>query len=97
MQRAEIEAVVVVVLTEQRRVHALDIEGAVQKAVVGVLDSFGIDENDQKELRADFLHLRRWRMSVEQAQSYTFKAVITAIVGGFLGAIWLGVKAWLGK
>jgi len=34
---------------------------------------------------------------VEQAQSYTFKAVITAIVGGFLGAIWLGVKAWLGK
>src|SRR6266480_7371175 len=38
------------------------------------------------ELRADFQHLRRWRKSVEQAQSYTFKAVITIIVTGFVGA-----------
>jgi phage terminase large subunit len=30
-------------------------------------------------------------------QSYTFKAVITIIVAGFLGAIWLGAKAMLGK
>jgi hypothetical protein len=49
------------------------------------------------ELRADFQHLRRWRRSVEQAQSYTFKAVITIIVAGFVGAVWLGIKAMLGK
>ena len=49
------------------------------------------------ELRADFQHLRRWRKSVEQAQSYTFKAVITIIVSGFVGAVWLGVKVMLGK
>ena len=30
-------------------------------------------------------------------QSYTFKAVITIIVSGFVGAIWLGVKVMLGK
>ena len=30
-------------------------------------------------------------------QSYTFKAVITIIVSGFVGAVWLGVKAMLGK
>ena len=30
-------------------------------------------------------------------QSYTFKAVITVIVSGFVGAVWLGVKATLGK
>jgi phage terminase large subunit len=30
-------------------------------------------------------------------QSYTFKAVITSIVTGFVGAVWLGVKAMLGK
>jgi PBSX family phage terminase large subunit len=50
-----------------------------------------------QELRADFQHLRRWRKSVEQAQSYTFKAVITVIVTGFVGAVWLGVKVMLGK
>ncbi|MBR1363364.1 hypothetical protein [Bradyrhizobium ottawaense] len=49
------------------------------------------------EIRADFQHLRRWRMSVEQAQSYTFKAVITVIATGLMGAVWLGVKVVLGK
>jgi hypothetical protein len=49
------------------------------------------------ELRADFQHLRRWRKSVEQAQSYTFKAVITIIVSGLVGAVWLGLKVMLGK
>jgi hypothetical protein len=48
-------------------------------------------------LRADLQHLRRWRRSVEQAQSYTFKAVITVLVTGLVGAAWLGFKAMLGK
>jgi len=30
-------------------------------------------------------------------QGYTFKAVITMIVTGFVGAVWLGIKATLGK
>ncbi len=30
-------------------------------------------------------------------QGYTFKAVITIIVSGFVGAVWLGVKVMLGK
>jgi hypothetical protein len=49
------------------------------------------------QVRADFQHLRRWRKSVEQAQSYTFKAVITVIATGFVGAVWLGIKVTLGK
>src|ERR1700730_7690416 len=49
------------------------------------------------ELRADSQHLRRWRRSVEQAQSHTFKAVITVIVTGLVGAVWLGIKVMIGK
>lgn len=30
-------------------------------------------------------------------QGYTFKAMITVIVTGFVGAVWLGVKVMLGK
>ena len=30
-------------------------------------------------------------------QGYTFKAVITVIVTGFVGAVWLGIKVMLGK
>ena len=30
-------------------------------------------------------------------EDYTFKAVITVIVTGFVGAVWLGIKVMLGK
>jgi len=30
-------------------------------------------------------------------QGYTFKAVITVIVAGLVGAVWLGIKVMLGK
>jgi hypothetical protein len=75
-------------------------EAAVQRAIAGLLVSFGIDAADQKErteLRANFIHLRRRRKSVEQAQSYTVTAVITVAIGGVLGALWLGFKTMLGK
>jgi len=97
LQAADVRAIVVETLAEQQRLRHDDIDAVVLKTVATTLTSFGIDEEDRKELRADFQHLRRWRRSVEQAQSYTFKAVITVIVTGFVGAVWLGVKATLGR
>ncbi len=47
------------------------------------------------QLRRDFEHLRKWRKSVEQAQSITFRIVVTTIVTGLVGAAWLGFKAAL--
>jgi hypothetical protein len=93
----DIRAIVVETLAEQQRIHASDIDAVVVRAIATVLTSFGIEDEDRRELRADFQHLRRWRKSVEQAQSYTFKAVITIIVAGFVGAVWLGIKVMLGK
>jgi hypothetical protein len=84
-------------LAEQHRLQQDSVDAIVLKAVASVLASFGIEDDDRKELRADFQHLRRWRKSVEQAQSYTFKAVITVIATGLMGAVWLGVKVVLGK
>lgn len=97
MRDEEIRAVVAETLAEQQRLHQNDIDAVVLRTIGSILTSFGIDEEDRKELRADFQHLRRWRKSVEQAQSYTFKAVITIIVTGFVGAVWLGIKVMLGK
>nr|WP_249137546.1 hypothetical protein [Bradyrhizobium canariense] len=84
-------------MAEQHRLQQASIDAIVLKTVASVLASFGIEDDDRKELRADFQHLRRWRTSVEQAQSYTFKAVITVIATGLMGAVWLGVKVVLGK
>lgn len=74
-----------------------EIEEIVSQAVITTLNRIGIDEGDHKELKEDFAHLRKWRRSVEQAQTYTFKVVITTIVGGFLGALWLGIQTMLHK
>ena len=93
----EIKAIVAETLAEQHRLQQESIDTIVLKAVATVLASFGIEDDDRKELRADFQHLRRWRKSVEQAQSYTVKAVITVLATGLMGAVWLGVKVVLGK
>ena len=93
----EIRAIVAETLAEQNRLQQANIDAIVLRTVASVLASFGIEDDDRKELRADFQHLRRWRTSVEQAQSYTFKAVITVIATGLMGAVWLGVKVVLGK
>ncbi len=93
----DIRAIVAETLAEQQRLHRDEIDAIVSRTIVAILTSFGIEEEDRREIRADFEHLRRWRKSVEQAQSYTFKAVITVIVTGVVGAIWLGVKVMLSK
>jgi hypothetical protein len=92
-----IRAIVAETLAEQQRRRHDDINAVVLKTVATILTSFGIEEEDRRELRADFQHLRRWRKNVEQAQSSTFKAVITIIVTGLVGAVWLGIKVMLGK
>jgi len=97
LRHEDVRTIVVETLTEQQRLQHDHIDAVVSRAIATTLTSFGIEEEDRKDVRADLQHLRRWRKSVEQAQSYTFKAVITVIVAGLVGAIWLGIKVLLGK
>ncbi len=89
----EIRAIVAAVLAEQQGQS----KALAEEAAAAVLRAFGLDDEDHRELRADFQHLRRWRRSVEQAQSLTFKAIVGTIATGLLAAIWMGLKALLGK
>jgi hypothetical protein len=97
MRDEDIRAVVVETLAEQQKLHTDDIDAVISRTIATILTSFGIEEEDRKEIRADFVHLRKWRKSVEQAQTYTFKAIVTVIATGIVGAVWMGVKAMLGK
>lgn len=93
----EVRSIVSEVLAEQKRLHEDDLDDVVLRTLTTLLTTFGMEEQDRIEMRADLAHLRRWRKSVEQAQGLTFKVVLTAIVSGVLGALWLGLKALLGK
>ncbi len=93
----DVRTIVTETLAEQKRIQNDEVDAIVLKTIATVLTSFGINEDDRRELRADLSHLRRWRKSVEKAQDYTFRAIITVIVTGLLGALWLGIKAAFGK
>lgn len=97
MQAHEVKDIVAEVLAEQKRLHNAEADEVVLRTIATILTSFGIEEEDRVELRADFIHLRRWRKSVEQAQGYGLKAIVTVIVGGVIGAFWLGFKTMVGK
>lgn len=97
MQEQDIKKVVAEVLAEQQRLHNDDIDAVVLKTIATILTSFGIEEEDRKELRSDFQHLRKWRKGVEQVERVGWGAVITVIVTGTLGALWVGIKAMVGK
>ena len=97
MRCEEIRAIVIEALAEQQKLYHSDIDAVALRTITTVLTSFGIEEEDRRELRADFQQLRRWRKSIEQAQGYTFKAIITVIITGFVGAVWLGLKVILGE
>lgn len=97
MHENEVRTVVAEVLAEQKRLHNNDVDEVVLRTIATILTSFGIEEEDRVEIRADFVHLRKWRKSTEAAQGLAFKVIITALVTGIAGAIWLGLKAMLGK
>ncbi len=97
MTESEVRQVVQAVLDAEKEKRASEVDDVALKTMAVILSAFGIEDEDRKEIRADFIHLRKWRKSVEQAQSYTFKAVITVIATGFAGAVWMGIKAAVGK
>jgi len=92
-----LRTIVLDLIAEQRKLHRDDLEAIALKAMATTLTSFGIHDDDRKEFRADMEHLRRWRRSAEQIQTYVFRVVIAVIVTGFVGAAWLGIKVMFGK
>ena len=52
---------------------------------------------DPLEMQRDMAHLRKWRTSIDAAQSTSFKVIVATLISGFLGIIWLGVSTFLGK
>lgn len=97
MQAGDVKAIVAEVLAEQQRMHADTIDDVVLKTVVNLLTSFGFEEDERKELKKDFVHLRRSRISTEALQGLTFKVIVGTVVSGALTALWFGFKAMLGK
>lgn len=73
-----------------------EVETIVQKTTLETLGALGFDVEDaegRRELRADLLHLRRWRTVVDRTSSRALLTAVTLVVTGVLGWVWLAVSS----
>lgn len=68
-----------------------------ETAMTELLGKLGIDAENFRECQADFAHLRKQRKAYEQVTTVTTRVVITALVTGFLAALWMGIKDFVHK
>ena len=97
MTREEIREIVHQVLLEDRMSNSDQVDAAMLKTVSAILTSFGIHDDERKDIAEDFRYLRRWRLGAERVQGIGLTAIITMLVGGVVSALVLGVKAMIGK
>jgi hypothetical protein len=74
-----------------------EIEDIVKRATLETLAALGFDTSKPLDLQADMAHLRKWRKSVEQIERVGWGAIVTTLIGGGLGALWLGFKDLIQK
>ncbi len=74
-----------------------ELKAVMTDAIVDALQRVGLDASKPIEVQKDMVHLRRWRLAVDGAQTTTFRAVFGILTAGVLGALWLGIKAMMGQ
>lgn len=70
---------------------------AAKKTAEELFERLGIDVGNVRESQADFAHLRKQRKAYEQVTTVTTRVVITALVTGFIAALWMGIKEFFHK
>ncbi len=97
MTEEEIGRIVREALLADRLANVDKLDAATLRTISAILTSFGIDEDDRKDIAEDFRYLRRWRKGAERVTGIGLTALVTLLVGGVLSALWLGLRAMLGK
>jgi|KBSSwiStaDraftv2_1062776.scaffolds.fasta_scaffold978032_3 hypothetical protein len=95
MTQDEVALVVRQVLAAERAEHKENLDETVLRTISAILTSFGINEDEQKDVRLDFQHLRRSRKAYDLIQTTGVKAAIGLIVTSILATLWLGFQALL--
>lgn len=77
---------------EVKRIAAEAAAEAAERAVEAVLARLGIEADEARDMQADMLHLRRWRLTTEAVQRQGFLTMTIMFVTGLLGLVWLSIR-----
>jgi len=75
---------------------ALHVPAAVEDGVKRAMLTIGIDISEPNavlESQKDFQHLRSFRQSTDAVKRHSILAMITIMVSGIAGAIWLAIRS----
>ena len=56
-------------------------------------ERLGIDVENRAAMRADFVHLRRWRLWVETMWAWAGKTAVGMVIVSAASAIWMAIKS----
>jgi hypothetical protein len=93
MQNEPTESVIISISPEE-------LEARMLRAAKRALDDAGLsleDKEDRAEAREDFRFLRRLRKAVDGVAAKIGYAVIAVVTGGFLLALWTGIRTHILK
>jgi hypothetical protein len=62
------------------------------QCVHDTLTSMGVDTSEPLNMQRDFQYLRDWRIAVEATKRKGILTLITVLITGMLGLLWLGFK-----
>lgn len=71
-----------------------DLKRLMRETIQETLGVLGIEHDDPKAMRRDFIYLRSWRETMEQSRAKVLWTTITIIVTGTGAAIWAGVTGY---
>lgn len=74
-----------------------ELRAVISETVNETLTKLGVDHDDPHEMQKDFHHLREWRRASSEIRSKSVAAVLTVVIAGGLGALWLGFKTLTGN
>jgi hypothetical protein len=83
---------------ESRTVYLTEneIRAVIAETVSETLTKIGVEHDDPHEMQKDFHHLREWRKASTEIRTKSMITVLTVIIAGGLGALWLGFKTLTG-
>lgn len=81
------------------QLNKAEIEDIVEKTVIKTLGELGIDlstPEGRKEWIEDQFYTRAWRKTVQKGARTGFLTMVTVLVTGMLGVIYVGIQVMLG-
>ena len=87
MQKKELLEIV-----DDRTLTKEEMQEIVRETVSQTLTQLGVDTSSPLEMQRDFQHLRDWRMAQEVIRNKGYMALVTVLVTGTAGLLWLGFK-----